>query len=93
MVTKKYMLYGTVDALPEVICRVTCEFNFTTVKRKKLLWIIRDAYYTPLNDYTVAVVTAESEEECRCFLDEQISGGFFSENMSSSTLKNCSNGG
>lgn len=77
MITKKYKLYGLADSLPEVICRVTSEFNFTTVKRKKLLWIIRDAYYIPLNDYTVAVVTAESEEECRCFLDEQISGGFF----------------
>ena len=65
MITKKYKLYGRADSLPGVICRVTCEFNFTTVKRKKLLWIIRDADYTPLNDYTVAVVTAESEEECR----------------------------
>lgn len=77
MITKKYKLYGPVDFLPGVRCRVTCEFNFTTVKRKKLLWIIRDDDYTPLNDYTVAVVTAESEEECRSFLDEQISGGFF----------------
>lgn len=77
MVTKKYRLYGPVDALPGVICRVTFEFNFTTVTQKKLLWNIRDADYTPLNDYTVAVVTAESEEECWSFLDEQISGGFF----------------
>ena len=77
MVTKNYKLYGQVDALPGVRCRVTCNVNFTTAKRKKLLWIIRDADFIPLNDYTVAVITAESEEECRCFLDEQISCGFF----------------
>ena len=77
MVTKSYKLYGPGDSLPGVRCRVTGDFNFTTVKRKNLLWIIRDADYTPLNDYTVAVVTAESEEECRSFLDEQILGGFF----------------
>lgn len=65
------------DSLPEVRCRVTCDFNFASAKRKKLLWIIRDADDTPLNDYTVAEVTAESEEECRSFLDEQILGDFF----------------
>lgn len=77
MITKKYLLYGPVDSIPEVRCRVVCDFNFTTVKRKKLLWIIRDADFIPLNDYTTAVVTAETEEECRSFLDEQILGGFF----------------
>lgn len=77
MITKKYKLYGSVDALPGVRCRVTGDVNFKTLKRKKLLWIIRDADFTPLNDYTVAVVTAETEEECRNFLNEQISDGFF----------------
>lgn len=77
MITKYYRLYGSVDALPEIICRVTCEINFTTLKRKKILWVIRDADDITLNDYTVAKVTAESEEECRSFLDEQILGGLF----------------
>ena len=77
MITKKYLLYGPVDALPGVSCRVKFEFNFASAKRKKLLWIIRDDDDIPLNDYTVAVVTAETEEECRSFLDEQILGGFF----------------
>lgn len=77
MITKHYRLYGSVDALPEIRCRVTSDINFTSLKRKKLLWIIRDAYDNPLKDYTVAEVTAESEEECRSFLDEQISGGLF----------------
>lgn len=77
MITKKYKLYGQLDSLPEVSCRVTCDFNFASAKRKKLLWIIRDADDIPLNDYTVAVVTAESKEECRSFLDEKISDGFF----------------
>lgn len=77
MITKKYKLYGPVDALPGVRCRVTCDFNFASAKRKKLLWIIRDADVIPLNDYTVAEVTAESEEECRSFLEEQISRGLF----------------
>lgn len=76
MITKNYRLYGQMDDLPGVRCRVTCDFNFTTLKRKKLLWIIRDADDSP-NDYTVAEVTAETEEECRSFLDEQILGGFF----------------
>lgn len=79
MTIKSYRLYGPVDALPGVRCRVTCDFNFASEKRKKLLWIIRDADDIPLNDYTVAVVKAESEEECRGFLDEQILGGFFFE--------------
>lgn len=77
MITKYYRLYGSVDALPEVRCRVVCDFNFATEKRKKLLWIIRDADDITINDYTVAEVTAESEEECRSFLDEQILGGLF----------------
>lgn len=77
MITKKYLLYGPVGPIPEVRCRVVCDFNFASAKRKKLLWVIRDADFTPLNDYTTAVVTAESEEECRSFLDEQISDGFF----------------
>ena len=77
MITKYYRLYGSADALPEIRCRVTGDINFTTLKRKKLLWIIRDAYDTPLKDYTVAVITAENEEECRSFLDKQISDGFF----------------
>lgn len=77
MITKKYKLKGSADALQEVSCRVTCDFDFTVVKTKKLLWIIRDADDATINDYTVAMVTARSEEECRSFLDEQISGGFF----------------
>lgn len=77
MITKKYKLYGPADALPGIRCRVTGNVNFTTLKKKNLLWIIRDADFTPLNDYTVAVIMAETEEECRGFLDEQISGGFF----------------
>lgn len=77
MITKKYKLQGSVDGLPGVRCRVTCDFNFALAKRKKLLWIIREADDIPLNDYTVAEVTAESEEECRSFLNEQISGGLF----------------
>lgn len=77
MVIKKYLIYGPVDALPGVRCRVVCDFNFALANRKKLLWIIRDADDIHLNDYTVAVVTAESKEECRSFLDEQISCGFF----------------
>lgn len=77
MITKKYQLYGLADSLPEVRCRVTCYFNFAPAKRKKLLWIIRNADDTTLNDYTVAMITAENAEECRSFLDEQISDGFF----------------
>ena len=76
MITKKYKIYGPGDFLPGVRCRITGDLNFTAVK-KNLLWIVRDADYTPLNDYTVVVVTAESEEECRSFLDEQKSGGSF----------------
>lgn len=72
MITKNYRLYGPTDALPDVRYRVTCYFNFVPAKRKKLLWIIRNA-----DDYTVAVITAENAEECRSFLDEQISDGFF----------------
>lgn len=91
MITKKYKLYGPVDALPGVRCHVTCVFNFALAKRKKLLWIIRDDDYTPLNDYTVVLVTAESEEECRSFLDEQISDGFL-KIITLDGLKNCKRG-
>lgn len=35
MITKYYRLYGSVDALPEIRCRVTGDINFTTLKRKK----------------------------------------------------------
>lgn len=77
MVTKAYKLYGRDGHRQGASFLASCEYETYDAKGNQILFKILNEDVTGTHDYSFVSITAESEEECRRFLEAQISDGYF----------------
>lgn len=77
MITKCYKVYGREGHRQGASFLTSCDFDIISEKGERIFFWIQNADLTGTHDYSVVSVTAESAEDCRSYLESQISDGFF----------------
>lgn len=77
MITKRYKVYGREGHRQGASFLTSCDFDIISEKGERIFLRIQNADLTGTHDYSVVSVTAESADDCRRFLEAQISDGFF----------------